>query len=130
MAEVFILSTIKKNTIYRSLSYKFFYKRLNDRKGRYSLGHFLKKLQNPDPESDPDPLIRLQIKIIRIHNQHCFQLFFTFLKKNAPEYIEPSGHFAFYGILFSSIFFGWTSTRWCSRGSPDGWIKKKQKTFR
>ena len=45
------------------------------------------------------------------------------LKENAPEYIDPSGHFVFYENLCSSNFFGRTSTRCCSRGSPGGWIR-------
>ena len=39
------------------------------------------------------------------------------------EYIGPSGHFVFYEIFCSSNFFGRTSPRCCSRGSPGGWIK-------
>ena len=41
MAEISNFSTIEqKKTSSRSLSYKNFHKRQNDRKGRYSQGHF------------------------------------------------------------------------------------------
>ena len=33
-----------------------------------------------------------------------FELFFALFFRNAPEYIDPSSHFVFYGILYSSNF--------------------------
>ena len=47
------------------------------------------------------------------------EVFCIFLK-NAPEYIDPSGHFVFDEILCSSNFLGQSSPRCCSRGSPGG----------
>ena len=43
--------------------------------------------------------------------------------ENAPEYINPSGNFVFLKILCSLNFFGRTSSRCCSKGSPGGWIR-------
>ena len=45
------------------------------------------------------------------------------MRQYANVYIDSSSIFVFYEILCSSNFFCRTSTRYCSRGSPGGWIK-------
>ena len=59
---------------------------------------------------------------IEVTGSKKVNLFSDKLTKNAPEYIDPSGHF-FYEILCSSNFLGRTSPRCCFRESLGDWIK-------
>ena len=111
---------------YRSLRHKKIHKKQNDRKGRYSLAHFLEKFKKvkivvKGPKKAQFLNVfsyqKRRFPVLWLH----FYLF-SFLSKYAPEYIDLFGHFVFNEILCSSILFCWTSPRRCSQGSG-GWIQ-------
>ena len=108
---LFNLSTKnEKNGGFRSLSYKKYHKRQNDR-SIYSgalVGKLLKKL------FEVTGLKKAQfLKVFRV----IYQMFY----RSCDCAFNPSGHFVFYEILRSSNFFSRTSPRWYSRGLSGGW---------
>ena len=99
----------------------------------YTLVHFWENWKKVKIEvTGPKTVIFLKVtkKVNKswINQKHIFSvhvtlfLAFCIFLKNAPEYIDPSGHFVFHEISCSSNFLGRTSPRCCSRGAPGGWI--------
>ena len=122
---------LKKKRVHRSLSYKNFYKRRNDRKGRYS-AHFWENCKKDKKNWSNRTQKSRFVESFQIINQRTtffcscdliFNFFFLQFFQKCTKYIDPSGCFVFYEILCSSNFLGRTSPRCCSRGSPGGWIK-------